>query len=335
MTHRERVLKTFHFEQIDRLAYDLTEGRAWDSLIKYFDRKYSINSELEILDFLDTDFRWVWMDKNEAEQKNPPGAHPKTIAHGPLSNAVSIGEVEAYDWINPSDYAVGDLSEERRKWPNHALVFVPGWFPIFWTACEVFGVEAALVKMKTEPRIFQAFLEKHQELCMDILKRGVSAAKEHCDIFWYGDDFASQTSLLISPADWRKFIKPYLAEQVNVAKSENMLVMYHSCGAIRPILPDLVEVGIDGLTVVQTTAAGMDSQSLAKEWGGKLVFYGAMDVQHLLSFGSVHEVQKAVLENAQAFADSGGYIVANSHTIDSIKGENIEMMCKTAREIVF
>jgi len=151
---------------------------------------------------------------------------------------------------------------------------------------------------------------------MDILKRGVSAAKEHCDIFWYGDDFASQTSLLISPADWRKFIKPYLAEQVNVAKSENMLVMYHLCGAIRPILPDLVEVGIDGLTVVQTTAAGMDIQSLAKEWGGKLVFYGAMDVQHLLSFGSVHEVKKAVLENAQAFTDSGGYIVANSHTID-------------------
>jgi uroporphyrinogen decarboxylase len=138
--------------------------------------------------------------------------------------------------------------------------------------------------------------------------------------------------MLISPALWRRFIKPSLAEQVGLLRRNGMLVLFHSCGAVRPILHDLAEIGVNALLVFQTSAKGMDAPSIAQEFGGKLAFYGGMDVQHLLSFGAPQEVEQTVRANIQAFAGSGGYIVANSHhSLASIRGENITAMCNAVK----
>ena len=111
-----------------------------------------------------------------------------------------------------------------------------------------------------------------------------------------------------------------------------MYVFHHSCGAVSPILPDLIDIGVDALVVFQTTAAGMDLKSIAAEFGGRLVFYGGIDAQNLLCYGTVEEVEAQVRANATAFAKCGGYIVANSHSISSIKGDNLVAMCEAARK---
>ena len=341
MTHRERVLATFRFEQPDRLAYDLMEGIVWPELTEYFRAQHGLQEPGDVLEFLDTDFRWTFMCYVRP-QPDPPLAPPaqpapvtftRPVATGPLAAASTVAEVEAYSWPDPRWWQPADCAEVRRQWPDHALVFSAGWQPLFWSACEAFGVEEALVKMHWEPQVIEAFLQRQHEHYLDCLSRGLAAAQGFCDICWLGDDFSSQQSMILSPKQWRQFIKPRLAEQVALARQHGLLVLYHSCGAVRPVLGDLADIGVNGHLVFQTSATGMEPESIAREFGGRLVFYGGLDVQQLLSYGSLEEVAATVARNARAFADCGGYVVANSHhCVATIKGANVEAMCRAARE---
>ena len=345
MTHRERVLRTFHYEWPDRIACDLMEGSVWRGLLDYFRKTEMLHTAVDVVNFLDTDFRWVRMRdvKNEQETDQHPGApivpdetlkQTVELARGPLEDAESSQDVMRHSWPDPGQWQPPDCRLARQLWPDHALVFMPGWKPLFWGACEAFGFENALVKMATQPQTFEAFIKQQHEYYMDILTRGLAAARGHCDICWLGDDFATQDSMMISPELWRRFVRPYLAEQVRVAREHDMYVLYHSCGAVRPVLEDLIDIGVNGLLVFQTSAAGMDAASIAREFGGRLVFYGGMDVQGVLSFGSVAQVRNSAKSNARAFADCGGYVLANSHSsVATIRPENILAMCETAREI--
>jgi uroporphyrinogen decarboxylase len=339
MTHRERVLKTFRFEQTDRTAYDLMEGTVWPELLAHFRDRYSLHGAAEVLEFVDTDLRWTGMvehppsGEHSAQQSAPSDAAlTKQVTRGPLAGAQTVAEVESHDWPDPARWQPPDFAQARYMWPRHALVFAAGWSPLFWGTCEAFGVEVALLNLLSTPALFECAVRSIHERYMDRLGRGLAAAQGFCDICWLGDDIASQQSILLSPEHWRRFIKPYLAEQVALARGHGMYVLYHSCGAVRPVLADLIEIGIDGLLVFQTSANGMDAESIATEFGGRMVFYGGIDVQRLLSFGTTRDVLAEVQANVRAFADCGGYIVANSHhCVATIKGENIEAMCRAAR----
>ncbi|NQU12297.1 hypothetical protein HQ590_15990 [bacterium] len=344
MTHRERVRRTFRFQPTDRVAYDLMEGSVWPDLQEHFRAEHGLTDPEAVLDFLDTDFRWAGMVNERlaaprrTEQQNPPDPaaellHSKSIARGPLADAQSIAEIEQHDWPDPGEWQPGDYAQERRRWPDHALVFAPGWWPLFWGSCEAFGVEPALTNMIAEPALFECAVRCIHERYLVRLARGLAAARGHFDICWLGDDFASQESMFLSPEHWRRFIKPCLAEQVALARRHDLYVLYHSCGAVRPVLNDLIEIGVNGLLVFQTSARGMDAASIARDFGGRLTFYGGMDVQQLLSFGTADEVVATVRANVQAFAKCGGYVVANSHhRVPTINGGNIETMCRAARD---
>ena len=343
MTHRERVIRTFRFDSTDRLPYDLMEGSVWQGMLDYFRREHGLREAAEVLEFLDTDFRWVRMRDTTIDPSAvpPPGSpvvpdekerQPKLVAEGVLSGARSVSDIDRFGWRDPADWGGPDWKEARRRWPEHALVFVPGWMPLFWGACEAFGFEEALVKMMGEPAIFDAFLRRHHEFYLEILRRGLEGAASHCDICWLGDDFATQQEMMLDPVLWRRYVRPYLAEQVTLARAKGLSVLFHSCGAVRPVLGDLIDMGVNGLLVFQTTARGMDARSIARDFGGKLVFYGGIDVQQTLSYGTPEEVREAVVHNARAFAHCGGYVVANSHsTVATIRPENIHAMCAAAR----
>jgi len=343
MTPRERVLKTFRFEQTDRVPYDLMEGSTWPELMEYFGKKHNIETDDELFNFLGTDFRWVCMSyegpKPDPAATDAPDSKEETyswaVARGPMAEAATVDEVDPHGGEDAAWWQPPDFAGIRRRWPDHALVFFPGWMPLFWGACLAFGMEAAMVNIIERPHLIEAFVRRRHQFYTDLLRRGLEAARGICDICWLGDDFAGQKNMLINPDLWRRFVKPYLAEQVQLARENEMYVLFHSCGAVRPILPDLIDIGVNGLLVFQTTAAGMDAESIAAEFGGRLAFYGGIDVQQLLSYGSAEEVEVRVRANANAFADCGGYIVANSHhCVKTIKGENIEAMCRAARACV-
>lgn len=341
MTHRERVLRTFRFAETDRLAYDLMESAVWPELLDYFRAQHSLQSPSAVWDFLDVDCRWV-LQYVQPPAATPPAAAkaaaPRTtfsrsVAHGPLAEASTLADIMAYPLLHPDCSPVPDFAAARTQWPDHALVYCPTFtLALFWNACEAFGMEAGLIKMHTEPQLFQALIQREHERGMEILRRTLPHAQGVCDLCWMGDDFAGQQALLMQPELWRKLIKPSLAEQVALVRSHGLPVLFHSCGSVRAVLEDLIEIGVNGMLVFQTTAAGMDAESIARDFGGRMVFYGGMDVQRLLSSGTVAEVAAEVQHNARAFADCGGYLAANSHcSIATVRGENLEAMCAAAR----
>jgi uroporphyrinogen decarboxylase len=322
------------------------EGAVWPELQMFFQKNYGLADREQVIELLDPDFRWIYPVYLGPELPAPEGEPPtesgreavtistKQVAKGPLAGANTVAEVhQAQLWPDPKLWGPPDFAAARRRWPDHALVFCAGWTPLFWGACEAFGMEEALVKILTQPEVFEAFVRRQHEFYYDLLARCVEVGRGLCDLCWLGDDFAGQQAMLVNPELWRRFIKPYLAEQVAVARRNGMFVLYHSCGAVRPVLPDLIEIGVNALLVFQTTAAGMEVESIAAEFGGKMAFYGGVDAQQLLSFASPEEVARRVFRNAAAFRKTGGYIAANSHHgIPTIKGENILAMCRAARE---
>ncbi len=344
MNHRERVMRTLDFEQVDRVAFDLMEGTVWPELMDYFRAREGLETPEQVLEHLDTDFRWVGMLYDGPEEQPPADDLPDgwrttysdALYERPLVDAETVSDVEEYSWPDPAWWRPDDYTAFRARWPDHAIVLFSGWKPLFCAACNAFGMEGALMRMAGQPAVFEAFVERQHRFCMEYYGRILAAAEGHCDLCWLGDDYAGNKAMLMSPASWRRFIKPRLAEQMHLVHQHGLRVLFHSCGAVRAILPDLVEIGVDALLVFQTTAAGMEPESVATEFGGRLAFYGGIDCQKLLTFGTPEQVRKQVRTNVAAFADCGGYIVANAHChIANIRGDNIAAMCDEARRCKF
>ena len=340
MTPRERVKATYAFKKTDRVAYDLSESRSWPEMDAYFKEKYNIDTHDDIIEFLDPDFRWA-----DSRYCGPSDGEPghwgflgkltySAQSHKPpLKDAASVSDVLSYKLPDPSWWKLPDFAAVRKRWPDYALVFYPEWMPLFCCACYAFGMDTALSNMILEQDIFEAYIQMQNEFCLEMLSKALPHAKEYCDICWLGDDYASQTNMMFSPELFRKLIKPHLAKQVKLIRGANMDVLFHSCGSVRSILPDLIDIGVNAMSVFQTTAGGMDAQSISRNFGGKMVFYGGIDSQSLLTFGTAKQVEAEVKNNIKAFENCGGYIAANCHHgLADIRASNIEVMCKTARE---
>jgi len=312
------------------------EGHVWPELQQYFRASHGLDDAGSVTDLLDPDSRWTELEYvgPSGDDASPPVAATRDIRSGPLASASTVAEVETYPRPDPSWLVPGDYRAFAERYPDRARILIPGWRPLFWGACEAFGFERALTAVREEPALFEAFVEGQHTWYMSVLRRAVAAAQEHVDICWLGDDCAGQHGMLIAPADWRRIIKPRLAQQVRLIREHGMRVMLHSCGAVRPILGDLIDIGVSALLVFQTSAAGMDAASIARDFGGRMAFYGGIDVQGVLSTGTPAEVAEEVQRNVRAFRRCGGYVVANAHHgVSSIRGENIEAMFEAARRL--
>jgi uroporphyrinogen decarboxylase len=121
--------------------------------------------------------------------------------------------------------------------------------------------------------------------------------------------------MMISPQRWREMIGPQLARIIAAGKSRGVRVAYHSCGSIRPIIPDLIAMELDVLNPIQCNCPGMDAAELKREFGRELSFMGGLDTQHLLPEGTPGEVFRATKELIDIMAAGGGYILAASHSV--------------------
>jgi uroporphyrinogen decarboxylase len=163
------------------------------------------------------------------------------------------------------------------------------------------------------------------ELACEMFKRcadfSISLAEQACkrfplDWLWSGDDVAAQNALMMSPEMWREQIKPQLQRVFNVGKAANLWVAHHCCGSLRPIIPDLIEMGLDVLNPIQCNCPGMDPLVLKNEFGHDLAFMGGVDTVDLLPTGTVEQVRRATARLLEGMtADGGGYILAASHTL--------------------
>ncbi len=199
----------------------------------------------------------------------------------------------------------------------------PCVFEMYW---RLRGMENAMLDMAGDPELAGEMFRR----CADFAVRLGELA---CDRFpldwlWTGDDVAGQQSMLMSPALWRRLVKPHLQRQFDVGKKRGLPVAYHCCGALRPIIPDLIEMGLDVLNPIQANCPGMDALELKRDFGKELTFMGGIDTQGLLPNGSVADVRRATARLISGMtSDGGGYILAASHTISpETPDENIFAM---------
>jgi uroporphyrinogen decarboxylase len=187
----------------------------------------------------------------------------------------------------------------------------PCVFEMYW---RLRGMEETLIEMLLEPDLARVMLRR----CAEFTTQLSEAACQRFDFdwLWLGDDAGGQRSMLIGPDTWRSMVKPLLKQNAEVGKRHGLYIAFHSCGAIRPIIGDLIEIGVDVLNPIQCNCPGMTPPELKKEFGKDLAFMGGVDTQEVLPNGTADQVRKATAALLTAMtANGGGYILAASHTV--------------------
>lgn len=187
----------------------------------------------------------------------------------------------------------------------------PCVFEMYW---RLRGMEEAILDLVANAEMADTMLGR----CADF---AVTLSEESCrrfplDWLWTGDDVAGQQTMIMSPGLWRSMMKPHLQRVVDVGVRAGLPVAYHCCGALRAIIPDLIEMGIEVLNPVQCTCPGMEPRELKHEFGAHLTFMGGVDTQYLLPTGTAEEVYRTTARLVEDMtSDGGGYILAASHTV--------------------
>jgi uroporphyrinogen decarboxylase len=235
------------------------------------------------------------------------------ISRYPLADA---SELQLLQYKFPFDRidALIDLMKPVMEFKNEYFVgcdVSPCVFEMYW---RLRGMEKTLLEITLNPNSTQEMLKRSTEFSVALSE----AACEQFDLdwLWLGDDVAGQQSMLMSPDTWRQMVKPFLKQNAKVGKRHGLYVAFHSCGAIRPIIGDLIEIGIDVLNPIQCNCPGMEPLELKKEFGKDLAFMGGIDTQGVLPNGTSSQVRKATTELLEGMTiDGGGYILAASHTV--------------------
>ena len=183
---------------------------------------------------------------------------------------------------------------------------------IFETAWALRGFEQIMVDFLQSPDLANAILDIPFQYHLTAAKR---LTEMGVDMIWTGDDIGAQNAMIISPRTWRKFLKPRMAEFISTLKSINpdVKIAYHSDGNIYPIIPDLIEIGLDVLNPVQP--ASMDPASIKKDFGSQLCFWGSIDEQHTLPFGNPDDVRQEVIKRLKTIGKDGGLILGPTHHV--------------------
>jgi uroporphyrinogen decarboxylase len=254
----------------------------------------------------------------------------------PLADVDTVAEVDAHPWPSPDlfDYralhwftdpdGVVYSPEEFGSRRAGFARFIGGWSPVFSRITDLCGMEAGLMRMADRPDLVEAMTVHIGDFLEGYYRALAEACRGHADVVVFGDDFAAQSGLLMRPDRWEQYFLPTWRRLFDVAHQNGMLALLHSCGAVRPVLPGLVDAGLDILEVVQVQARGMDPVELKSEFGSHLAFYGGVDVQEILPRGTPAEVRAEARRLRETLGRGGRYVLAPSHFImDDVPPENV------------
>ena len=262
-----------------------------------------------------------------------PGVHP-------LAEATTIEEVEAYtNWPDMDDpFRVAHVKAQARQLAadNQYAIMATPWllFP-FERAHAMQGLDKFLYNMAVEKDFSKYLLEKIYGYCKILMGHFLDELGENVDIIKIGDDLGTQESLLISPKMYREFLKPIHADFISFIKSRTKAkVFFHTDGDVFNLIDDFIEIGVDILNPIQTSAGRMSNLAeLKSRFGGRIVFCGAVDTQKVLPYGSPAEVRDEVKRVIHALGEGGDFMLASVHTImNEVPAENVLAMVDAAVE---
>ena len=347
MNSRDRVLTAVALEQPDRVPVDLW---ALPPVTFQLQDHFRVEKDEAVWKALGVDLRSVWPDYIGPEHRvfsdgswiDWWGIHKKMmgpfdeIVDYPLAGFNSVEEIEQYSWPDPAWFDYQGLQRKCDQFEDYALVIRdPGPYTpcVLRVAMYLRSMDRFMLDLALNPEIAQAILKRIAQFYLELSRRILESVGDRTDIFCIADDMGTQDGLLISPDMFEEFIEPHLREFIGLAKEHAQHVMYHSCGAVKPLIPKFVDLGVEILNPIQVSAQGMDPAELKREFGKSLCFHGALDIQNVLTQSSPDQVHNEVSILCRALGKGGGYIFAPTNNIlPDTPVENILAAYEAARK---
>ena len=349
MNHRERVMAAMRHEEPDRVPLFYRDIPEVDERLQ---KDLGLSSREDLFQYFDIDFRWVEPKYVGPSLKNDEIGTVRDIwgvdfkyvpasyggywepATSPLAGVTDPAVLDDYPWPQLEWFDFSVLDAQLEAYEDYATMTGPGpaspgaLATIQW----LLGMEGALSEMLLHPEFYQALIDKIMEFNLAFVERLFDVVGGRLDFFRIGDDFGTQQSLLISPRQFEKFFQPTMIAMGEVARRHGAYLYHHTCGAIRKLIPLLIETGVDVVDPLQVGAAGMVPAELKAEFGDQICFSGGVDEQDLLPNGTPEEVKEAVKDLLNVMAPGGGFFIGPTHNLQAdIPTENIVAMYEAAR----
>ncbi len=261
------------------------------------------------------------------------GSYRECVFH-PLAEFETVSQIDSeYRWPSPDWWNYTHIPAQTDQLPDCPVR--GGGSEPFLTYCHLRGQEQALMDLVLHPDIVHYCLDRLFDLCYKSTERIFDQIPGRVLFSYVAEDLGTQQSLLMSRSHMHEFLLPRMKRMMDLVHDAGAYVFHHSDGAVREVIPDMIEIGMDVLNPVQWRCEGMEREALKRDFGDQIVFHGAMDNQYTLPFGTVDEVRQEVLDNLATLGCGGGYILAPCHNIQAVSPpENIVAMYDTAYEAI-
>jgi uroporphyrinogen decarboxylase len=369
MTPRERVLAALEHREPDRVpidvggtAFSTVIGRAYERLkdhlgvegeTRYMKRKSrSVVLDERVARRLHADTRpllvgapdgWqdVYFDDGSLQdefgviwRKAGDGHYAPT--GNPLRDATLAG-LDAYSWPDPrnSGRTLG-LREQARQLQEETYYAVVVSLPVGFVHLSQYlrGYEQWLMDIVLNPAFLDALMDRALDWWLALAGAVLDEVGSYVDVVAFGDDVAFHDRPIVDLKRYRRLFKPRHKRMVDLVKSKSKAkVLYHCCGAVKSLVEEFIDIGVDALNPVQVSSAGMDTAALKAEFGDRICFWGGVDTQRVLPMGTPDEVRAEVQRRIHDLAPGGGFVLAPVHNIqEDVPPENIVAMVDAATE---
>lgn len=284
---------------------------------------------------------WRYNDEWGISHRRPkPDGLYHSIVQVPLPGpGVNADDVQRHAWPEMGDpQRIAGLCHLAAGYRarGYGVVLKSPFAGLFEMAQRIVGMESCLIMMASDQRLAETLFDRMLQLKLDFWEMALPRLADRVDVVAEFDDYGTQTSQLISPCMFRQQLKPRLRTLFARIKelAPGAKLFFHSCGNVRPIIPDLIEIGVEILNPVHVRAAGMEPLALKRDFGDALVFWGGgVDTQGVLPTGTPQQVKDDVRRNVEALAPGGGYVFSPVHNIQAdVPPENILAMVEALHE---
>lgn len=358
MTPRERILATLNRLPVDRPPVDLWHTPEISELLR---RHCGVADDLAMYRALGLDkIVWVFMDYRDAAGERAGAqsgagaedggtrtmwgvplrdvqageAHYAEFESAPLADYDTPASLDEYPWwpsVDRFDYD-GALAKAREA--AREFVVIGPWISLFEIYCQLRGLERSLMDLIEAPVLAEAILDRVESIQSEMMRQLFARAGHSFDLVFISDDIAGQTSLLMSPGHWKRYLEPRLKRWCDLIHSYGLRVFYHTDGAARRLLGPILDCGVDVLNPIQHVCPGMDMEELKREYGHRVIFHGGVDNQFALPRGTADDVRREVMRCLETLGAGGeGYICCSCHNVQSgTPLENILTMIETVQK---
>ena len=349
LTSRERVMAAFAFEEPDHVPCWLGASPEFRELAR---EHLGLADDESLSVYLGDDFRRVFAQYKGPEGYSPtenlrnPDATYRTPfgverhgygygqpLHHPLEHA-TLDEVHAYAWPDPAWMDASNIPAEITSWNGEYAILGGDWSPFFHDLIDLLGMETFFFKMYDEPQLVDTILKYVVDYYAAVSQRVFDKAADLIDIYFIGNDFGGQTGPLMGETLFRRFMLPHLKRLVDLGHDYGLKVMLHCCGGFAPLIPTMIEIGLDGLQALQPSARDMEPAKLKAAFGDKILMNGCIDTQYALIQGTPELAREKTRQVMAIMKPGGGYVCSPSHDylLPETPLENVLALYETVRE---